>query len=111
MFLLGFPKGQYYALCNFWFTLMILLLNLIVIRLFADDTSLYAIVENPIIAGNILNRNLVSIHSLATAWLVGFNPAKTESMVICRKRIKPLILNCIWIILKLQKLVIINTWA
>ena len=59
------------------------------VRLFADDTSLYVIVENPINAGNILNRNLLSIHSWATAWLVDFNPAKTESMVISRKRIKP----------------------
>ena len=58
------------------------------VRLFADDTSLYVIVENPITAGNILNRNLLSIHSWATAWLVDFNPAKTESMVISRKRIK-----------------------
>ena len=59
------------------------------VRLFADDTSLYVIVKNPINAGNILNRILLSIHSWATAWLVDFNPAKTESMVISRKRIKP----------------------
>ncbi|MEW8543133.1 MAG: reverse transcriptase family protein, partial [Candidatus Thiodiazotropha sp.] len=59
------------------------------VRLFADDTSLYVIVENPVTAGNILNRNLDSIHSWATAWLVDFNPAKTESMVISKKRIKP----------------------
>ena len=89
-FLLGFPKGQFKSLCYFFIYINDIVVELNCnVRLFADDTSLYVIVENPIIAGNILNRNLVSIHSWATAWLVDINPAKTESMVISRKRIKP----------------------
>ena len=59
------------------------------VRLFADDTCLYIIVENPIVAANILNDNLEKVHTWANSWLVDFNPRKTESMIISRKRNKP----------------------
>ena len=58
-------------------------------RLFADDTSLYVVVENPAAAANILNYDIINKHSWADQWLVSFNPSKTESMVISRKRNKP----------------------
>ena len=59
------------------------------IRLFADDTNLYIVVENPVTAANILNWNLLTFHSLAKQWLVDFNAIKTETMVASRKRHKP----------------------
>ena len=38
------------------------------IRLFADDTSLYIIVDNPISAADELNADLAKIHSWAVRW-------------------------------------------
>ena len=45
------------------------------IRLFADDTSLYIIVDNPLQAADTLNADLAKIHSWASKWLVSFNPS------------------------------------
>ena len=52
------------------------------IRLFADDTSLYIIVNNPDNAAEILNADLETIHSWAKTWLVKFNPSKSESLLV-----------------------------
>ena len=60
------------------------------IRLFADDTSLYIVVENPDEAAELLNADLDKITTWAEQWLVTFNPPKTESMLISRKIVKPL---------------------
>ena len=60
------------------------------IRLFADETSLYIIVENPIQAATILNSDLSQIYTWASNWLVTFNPSKTESLLFSRKLFKPL---------------------
>ena len=59
------------------------------IRLFADDTTLYIIVDNPLHAANQLNSDLSKIHQWATKWLVTFNPSKSESIIFSRKRNKP----------------------
>ena len=59
------------------------------IRLFADDTSLYIIVENPVEAAYQLNSDLSKIHQWATKWLVTFNPSKSESIIFSRKLNKP----------------------
>ena len=59
------------------------------IRLFADDTSLYIIVDNPVQAADQLNSDLTKIHQWANKWLVTFNPTKSESIIFSRKRIKP----------------------
>ena len=59
------------------------------IRLFADDTSLYIIVDNPISAADELNADLAKIHAWAVRWLVSFNPSKSESMILSRKHNKP----------------------
>ncbi|XP_053396163.1 uncharacterized protein LOC128556153 [Mercenaria mercenaria] len=59
------------------------------IRLFADDTSLYIIVDDPALASTTLNTDLETIHSWSKAWLVTFNPSKTESMIFSRKLYKP----------------------
>ena len=63
------------------------------IRHFADDTSLYIIVENPIQATTILNTDLAQIYTWASNWLVTFNPSKSESLLFSRKLFKPLHLN------------------
>ena len=59
------------------------------IRLFADDTSLYIIVENPIEAAIQLNADLEKVHQWASKWLVTFNPTKTESLLFTRKHNRP----------------------
>ena len=59
------------------------------IRLFADDTSLYIIVENPIEAAQFLNVDLDKIQQWAKKWLVSFNPTKSESLLLSRKINKP----------------------
>ena len=60
------------------------------IRLFADDTSLYIIVESPEEAANTLNQDLNRISAWAEKWLVSFNPQKTDSMILSRKTNKPI---------------------
>ena len=56
------------------------------ISLFADDTSLYIIVDCPLQSAQLLNTDLQTISDWAAAWLVTFNPLKTLSMLISRKR-------------------------
>ena len=59
------------------------------IRLFADDTSLFLVVDNPNTAAETLNADLEKITEWAKIWLVKFNPAKTESLLISRKIMQP----------------------
>ena len=59
------------------------------IRLFADDTTLYVIVDNPQHAAIRINSDLEKINDWASRWLVTFNPDKTESLLISRKHLKP----------------------
>ena len=54
-------------------------------RLFADDTSLYIIVEDPSAAAELLIADLEKIADWALKWLVKFYPLKTESLLISRK--------------------------
>ena len=76
-------------------TLFLIYINHIVkdlrcnIRLFADDTSLYVIVENPVTAALQLNTDLSLIYEWAKTWLVDFHPNKTVSLIQSRKRFKP----------------------
>ena len=55
------------------------------VRLFADDTSLYIIVENPNDAAMLLNSDLEIIYKWAETWLVKFNPSKSGSLLVSRK--------------------------
>lgn len=55
------------------------------IRLFADDTSLYIVVDSPPVAANMLNADLNTISNWAETWLVDFNASKTISMILSRK--------------------------
>ena len=50
------------------------------IRFFADDTSLYIIVENPIQSATMLNSDLSQIYTWASNWLVTLNPSKTKAL-------------------------------
>ena len=59
------------------------------IKLFADNTSLYLIVDDPQKTAHALNDDLVKLHAWSTKWLVNFNPQKTETMTISRKLNKP----------------------
>ena len=60
------------------------------IRLFADDTSLYIIVDSPDHAAQLLIADLEKITKWAETWLVKFNPGKTESLLISRKTSGPI---------------------
>ena len=55
------------------------------IRIFADDTSLFIIVDDPINAAACLNSDLGKITRWAAQWLVTFNADKTEALLISRK--------------------------
>ncbi|KAK3096455.1 hypothetical protein FSP39_000336 [Pinctada imbricata] len=57
------------------------------IRLFADDTSLYIIVDDPEVAAGLMDSDLHKIHEWAKQWLVTFNPQKSEELVISKKSI------------------------
>ena len=60
------------------------------ICLFAEYTSLYIIVENPIQSATILNSDLSQIYTWASNWLVIFNQSKTDSLLFSLKLFKPL---------------------
>ena len=55
------------------------------IKLYADNISIYAIVDKPLITSLSLNSNLQKVQNWSNRWLVNFNPKKIESMIISRK--------------------------
>ena len=57
------------------------------IRLFADDTTLFIQVDNPTLATDLLNIDLQEMANWSHKWLVTFNPNKTKSMIISKKRV------------------------
>ena len=59
------------------------------IKMFADDTSLYLTVDNPITAAQTLNMDLSDIDQWSKDWLVTFNALKTDSMLISRRAQTP----------------------
>ena len=56
------------------------------INLFADDTSLFITVQNPTEAATLMQSDIDKISAWARSWLVAFNPSKSESLVVSRKR-------------------------
>ncbi|XP_060607428.1 uncharacterized protein LOC132759634, partial [Ruditapes philippinarum] len=56
------------------------------LNLFADDTSLYLVIENPQTAAQQLQSDIEIIAAWAEKWLVTFNPSKSESLIVSRKR-------------------------
>ena len=55
------------------------------IKILADDTTLYLIVEDPIPAANLIDGDLDKVQEWANTWLVKFNPQKTEEIISSRK--------------------------
>ena len=60
------------------------------IRLFADDTSLYIIVDNPTTAADLMNSDLLKISNWARIWLVDFNATKNEVLLLSRRINRPI---------------------
>ena len=63
------------------------------IRLFADDTSLFLIIDKDSDVASsalTLNQDISTVMEWAERWLVSFNPVKTESLLISRKRNPPI---------------------
>ena len=62
------------------------------IKFFADDTSLYSIVEDPLRSAIELNNDLVTISEWARKWKMSFNPDPTkpaEEILFSQKKSKP----------------------
>ena len=59
------------------------------IRLYADDTSLYIIVDDPIQVAQQFNSDLAKIYRWSDKWLVTFYPAKSDYTNLSRKHNKP----------------------
>ena len=59
------------------------------IRLFADDTSLFIIVNDPASAATFLNSDLVKISQWTNTRLMTFNPSKSVAFLISRRLTKP----------------------
>ena len=55
------------------------------IRLFADEMSLFIIVDNAPDAAACINSDLDKITRWVAMWLVTFNPSKTEALLLSRK--------------------------
>ena len=66
----------------FFYLLTTLSNELVAIRLFADDTSLYIVADLPEEAAMILNADLQTIPQCANSWLMIFNASKTLSMIV-----------------------------
>ena len=56
------------------------------VKLFADDTSLFPVIENEIIGAEELNRDLEKIRIWAWQWKMQFNAEKTEEVIFSTKR-------------------------
>ena len=48
--------------------------------IFADDTILFEVADNPIDSAQLLNDDLTNISRWSDQWLVTMNPSKTSSM-------------------------------
>ena len=57
------------------------------VRLFADDTILYVIVDNPADSAEALNMDLGRLTEWAEEWIVKFSSPKTKTMYISRRNV------------------------
>ena len=58
------------------------------IRIYADDTTLFLDYKDPEAGREQLQRDIEKLEVWAEKWLMEFSPAKTESLVFSRKRVK-----------------------
>ena len=72
-------------------------------RLFADDTSVFIIVNNPVLAAECLSSYLNKLLRWAATWLITFNPSKIEVLLFSRKLDKPKHPPLLCIIIRYQK--------
>ena len=59
------------------------------IKMFADDTSLFSCVDDPVKSALQLNEDLETVELWAWQWKMHFNAEKTEEVVFSCKRFKP----------------------
>ena len=62
------------------------------VKLFADDTSIFSVVNDPVLSANILNNDLMKIQEWAHQWKMSFNPdalKQAQEVIFSRKNIKP----------------------
>ena len=59
------------------------------VKIFADDTSLFAAVGDETSTAEKLNRDLETIHLWAWQWKMEFNASKHDKVIFSTKRIKP----------------------
>ena len=57
------------------------------ILLFADDTSIFETISDPILSFEKLNRDLARLYIWSNQWLVTFNPTKTAYIIFSKKLI------------------------
>ena len=55
---------------------------------YADDTTLFEVVDDPVVSAEKLNNDLVKVSEWSDKWLVTMNPLKTQSMLFSLKRDK-----------------------
>ena len=62
------------------------------VKLFADDTSIFSIVNDPVLPANVLNNDLMKIQEWARQWKMSFNPdalKQAQEVIFSRKNTKP----------------------
>ena len=58
--------------------------------LYADDTSLLDIVDDPIVSASKLDKDLEKINTWCKNWLMDMNPSKCETITFSTKHLKPI---------------------
>ena len=85
--LAGVPQGSMLGPLLFLFYINDFINNIrSSIRLFADDTTIFIIIDNPQTVAFILNTDLETINGWSQDWLVDCNPTKTSTLLIFRRQ-------------------------